>query len=414
METMTERSPVCDRTAAGKLGFLGPLYLIGQLGWAIPAAAGSVLMQALSAQVAPDDKVAFYTTVSVIGAVASTLATVVGGILSDRTRTRLGKRIPWLIVASLVAVVAMVGMSSTLSRLLIPTAYGVFQVGVGLWVSSLSALLPDRVASSQMGKASAFGGIGYLIGHAVGGVAGGLFVTRPSLGLLVLPWAMVFTAVLLAVFLGGPDNRGQAAHGRARGVVFKGLIPPTSPDFWWAFAGRFLFILSVIMLSLFQLFALTDAVGLTTAEAGKVIGLSTLVFSVCSAIGVIVSGPWSDRVGRTKPFVAVAAFLVGVAVTPLIIDTAVWSFFVFSAIGGIAFGIYIAVDQALMVAVLPSKDSAARDLGFLSIAQSAPIIIAPVIGGALASAFGYEAVFAASAVAAVGAGLCVFGIKQVR
>lgn len=414
LETMATPSPALPGAPVVKLGRIGPLYLIGQLGWAIPAAASAVLMQALAAQIAPDDKIAFYTGVSVIGAVASTLATVLGGMLSDGTRSRLGKRIPWLIVAALIAIVALMGASSTTSRLLLPVAYGAFQVGVGLWVASLSALLPDRVAVGQMGRASAFGGIGYLIGQAIGGVAGGAFVTRPGFGLSVLPWTMAVAVILLALFLSGPDNRKRNGGERTPGIAFKGLIPPASADFWWAFAGRFLFILAVVMLSLFQLFALTDAVGLSTAEAGKVIGLSTLVFAACSAVGVIVSGAWSDRVGRKKPFVAVAAFMVAVGVAPLIFDTAVWSFFVFSAIGGIAFGIYIAVDQALMVAVLPNKDTAARDLGFLSVAQSTPIIIAPVIGGALASTFGYEAVFGASAVAAIAAGLCVFGIRRVR
>lgn len=411
---MDTASPAPSVAPVAKLGRIGPLYLAGQLGWAIPAAGAAVLMQALAAQIAPDDKIAFYTGISVVGAVASTLATILGGWLSDGTRSRLGKRIPWLIVAAIIAILALVASGSTQSRLLIPIAYGAFQVGVGLWVSSLSAILPDKVAPSQMGRASAFGGIGYLIGQAVGGVAGGAFVTQPSLGLAVLPWIMAVAVILLAVFLSGPDNRGQVEGGRGKGIGFKGLVPPASADFWWAFAGRFLFILSVIILSLFQLFALTDAVGLSTAEAGKVIGLSTLVFAACSAVGVIVSGAWSDRVGRTKPFVGVAAFMVAVAVAPLIIDTAVWSFFVFSVVGGLAFGVYIAVDQALMIAVLPDKETAARDLGFLSVAQSAPIIIAPVIGGALASTLGYEAVFAASAVAAIGAGLCVLGIRGVR
>src|SRR6218665_4031589 len=128
---MTTPSSVSAGAPVVKLGRIGPLYLAGQLGWAIPAAATGVLMQALAAEIAPEDKIAFYTSVSVVGAVASTLATIVGGMLSDGTRTRLGKRIPWLIVAALIAVAALTGASSTTSRLLAAVPYGDVQIGVG-------------------------------------------------------------------------------------------------------------------------------------------------------------------------------------------------------------------------------------------------------------------------------------------
>jgi MFS family permease len=409
---MTEAlSPV---VVPAKVGRVGPLYMIGQMGWSVSGAASGVLMQALAAQIAPDDKIGFYTGISVVGAIASTLATIAGGALSDGTRSRLGKRIPWLLVAAAVAITALTFVSTTQSRLPIIIAYGVFQVGVGLWVASLSALLPDKVAPGAMGKASAFGGVGYLIGQTLGAAVGGAFVSQPSIGLIAAPWTMALAAVILAVFLGGPDNRSAVFEKRRAGLVLKALVPPASADFWWAFVGRFLFILAVALPAVFQLFTLTDLIGLTATEAGKMIGLATVCLGLSAAVGVIVTGPMSDRMGRTKPFVAGAALLVALALVPMILHTAVWSFLLYAAVGGLAFGTYISVDQALMVAVLPNKETAARDLGFLSVAQSAPIIIAPIIGGALVSMSGYGAVFVAGLVAALGSALSVVFIKHVR
>ena len=57
--------------------------------------------------------------------------------------------------------------------------------------------------------------------------------------------------------------------------------------------------------------------------------------------------------------------------------------------GGAAFGTYMAVDGALMVEVLPDRDDAARDLGFLNAANSLPIVFAPGIGAALVKTVGY-------------------------
>ena len=49
------------------------------------------------------------------------------------------------------------------------------------------------------------------------------------------------------------------------------------------------------------------------------------------------------------------------------------------AIGGLGFGVYVAVDLALVVDVLPGKNSAAKDLGVFNIAGALPFSIAPAI-----------------------------------
>lgn len=49
------------------------------------------------------------------------------------------------------------------------------------------------------------------------------------------------------------------------------------------------------------------------------------------------------------------------------------------AIGGLGFGMYMAVDLALVAGVLPDKDNAAKDVGVLNIAGALPFSIAPAI-----------------------------------
>jgi MFS family permease len=53
------------------------------------------------------------------------------------------------------------------------------------------------------------------------------------------------------------------------------------------------------------------------------------------------------------------------------------------AIGGLGFGIYVAVDLALVADVLPDKHNAAKDLGVFNIASALPYSIAPAIGPAI-------------------------------
>ena len=53
------------------------------------------------------------------------------------------------------------------------------------------------------------------------------------------------------------------------------------------------------------------------------------------------------------------------------------------AISGLGFGVYAAVDLALVVDVLPDKRDAAKDLGVFNIAGALPFSIAPAIAPAI-------------------------------
>ena len=55
----------------------------------------------------------------------------------------------------------------------------------------------------------------------------------------------------------------------------------------------------------------------------------------------------------------------------------------FATVGGLAFGIYYAVDAALMSEVLPSSESRARDLGILNMANTGGQVLAPAASSLL-------------------------------
>ena len=87
----------------------------------------------------------------------------------------------------------------------------------------------------------------------------------------------------------------------------------------------------------------------------------------------------------------------------------------FAACSGLAFGVYLAVDAALVTQVLPDEKNVARDLGILNIANAGPQIIAPFIGAqVIALMGGYNALLAAAAVCAVGSALAILPVRGVR
>ena len=83
-------------------------------------------------------------------------------------------------------------------------------------------------------------------------------------------------------------------------------------------------------------------------------------------------GRLSDRTGRRKLFVAAAAVVYGVGLFLIAVAGDFDGFLVGMAVGGVGFGVYMAVDLALVADVLPDTDTAAKDLGVLNIAGALP------------------------------------------
>jgi MFS family permease len=86
---------------------------------------------------------------------------------------------------------------------------------------------------------------------------------------------------------------------------------------------------------------------------------------------------------------------------------------------GVAYGIYVGVDLALVVDVLPNPDDSGKDLGVFNMANALPQTVAPVFGAALlgiasATNQNYDLLlYTAGAMALVGA-LVVLPIKKVK
>ena len=138
-----------------------------------------------------------------------------------------------------------------------------------------------------------------------------------------------------------------------------------------------------------------------------------------SSVVVVASllGGWlSDRTGRRKVFVCAASFVFGLAMFVIALASSFNGFVVGMAIGGLGFGLYTAVDLALVADVLPDPDTAAKDLGVMNIAGALPSSVAPAIAPVILAMGGgsYGVLYAvAGACAVLGAGAIV-PVKRVR
>jgi hypothetical protein len=86
------------------------------------------------------------------------------------------------------------------------------------------------------------------------------------------------------------------------------------------------------------------------------------------------------------------------------------------AISGLGFGVYVAVDFALVADVLPHRDDNAKDLGVLNIAGALPFSIAPAIAPAILAigSGGYSVLYAVAGLCAVMAAVAIWRVQGVR
>jgi MFS family permease len=82
-------------------------------------------------------------------------------------------------------------------------------------------------------------------------------------------------------------------------------------------------------------------------------------------------------------------------------------------VGGVAFGTFLAVDQALLIDVLPHKGAAGRDLGMGQFAANLGSVLGPVLAGAVLSATGgYQMIWLASSLLAVFAAFALMPVRR--
>src|SRR5207253_290228 len=93
-----------------------------------------------------------------------------------------------------------------------------------------------------------------------------------------------------------------------------------------------------------------------------------------------------------------------------------YGFLVGMAISGLGFGVYLAVDLALVVDVLPNLGTAAKDLGVFNIAGALPFSIAPALAPTILAIGGgsYGVLYAFAGACAIIGAAAVLPVKRVR
>lgn len=364
-------------------------------------------------QLAPGNAAEPISWVLMTGALVALVSNPVFGALSDRTRSRFGRRRPWLVggVLSGCAALAVIGFAPTISVVLL--GWCLAQLAYNAVLASLVAVIPDRIPPAQRGTVVGILGVCMPIGQ----ITGTYLVQQLSFNMtwvLVVPGLIGIAGVLLLVFV-LPEGASHAMPGRSRegrpgptpsgrmraqGAARRAAPSPRSQaarpaaievspprdrrDFSWAWLSRVLFTAGSCFLQAYQPFLLIEKLGLDPADVPRLIFRSTVVGAVMVVLWSLIAGRLSDRTGRRKPFVMAGAAIQGLGLW-LIAASSSYTMLLFGvALTGMGHGVYEGVDLALVTDVLPDRDQhAAKDLGLLNIANTLPQVIAPLCAPAI-------------------------------
>ncbi|QAY61673.1 MFS transporter [Microbacterium protaetiae] len=414
-------------TAAGNIDPPAPLTGLRRLmTWIIPAnlgiflvwgaVPGILLPQQITQLVGSADKrdVAVLAIVSTIGAFAAMVAQPIAGQISDRTRSRFGRRTPWIVIGALAGGLSLTGLAFANSVVGIVIAWTLVQITLNIAQGPLSAIMPDRVPIARRGTFAALSGIGLMVGSLGGAMLGSLFFHSIAAGYLV--FAVVAIVILCLFVLFNPDRPSSGIPlepFRLREFLGTFWINPVAyPDFFWAFTGRLLLYTGYFIVVGYQLYLLRDY--FHVAQPETIIPVLSLLSMVGLVITTLIAGPLSDRVGRRKPFVFASAVVMSLALLLPWFWHDLTAWYLTVVIVGFGFGIFQAVDQALISEVLPSARSFAKDLGVVNIAATLPQTLAPGVAGVIVLSFGYAGLFPVGIVLGILGACAVWPITATR
>lgn len=382
---------------------------------------GAVMGIFLPLQIATIDepnKIANFALISSVSFAFTLFAQPIVGAISDRTRTRFGRRAPWMVGGALIGGVLMLGMGYLNSIAWLAIFWVIIQVSLNAIQGPLSAITPDRFPRDKRGAASAMFGIGTQLGGTLGVMIAGQFAENLGIGYSIFGVAIiVFTVGFVFV-----DRDWSSKHATVPAWDWKTFLagfwvnPKRYPDFAWAFSARFLLMLGYFVVAAFGMYILTDYIHMSLTEATGAIVTLTLISFPPTLLAIAVSGWWSDKVGRRKVFIYAASAIMALALVMPLIMPDMTGMILLNVISGFGFGLYMSVDTALMTEVLPGGGTAAaKDLGILNIATNVPQAMSAAIAGLIITWLGgYPMLFVFGIVLTVLAALATIPIKSVR
>jgi MFS family permease len=346
------------------------------------------------ARIAGPSAAAAFGLVTGLGALCALLANPLGGRLSDRTAARFGRRRSWILTGAVIGCLTLATMAFATAVWQVALIWCVVQISLNFQQAATTALLADQVPPARRGTVSGLLGMAAMVAPLLG-IAVVSLIENPTLQWLFVAGAGLALGLSAALLLRDPASRRP--EGLAR-LDLKGLAttfwlnPRRHPAFGWAWLVRFL-ITCAYASATYTAFFLMGRFGYSEDDvAAQVLRLSAIMVVALAAASVL-SGIVSDRIQRQKPFVVAGGIMAAIGLTTMGLAPSMAFVYLAEGLLGAGFGLFIAIDAALCVRMLPHAEDTAKDLGLINVANSLPQSFVPFVAPALLALGGFTALY---------------------
>jgi MFS family permease len=180
---------------------------------------GTLILPDLVQQlVGPNDKGKALSLLEGIGTLMAVVWQPMMGAVSDRSRSRFGRRRPFIVGGTLGDVIFLLGIALSGSYWLVVIFYFLLQTASNTAQGPYQGMIPDVVPEEQRGTASGYYGLANLLGLLFGTVGAGFILShsgRPAaIGSIVV--LLLVTMVLTVVFAPRCRSYGRPSPRRSR------------------------------------------------------------------------------------------------------------------------------------------------------------------------------------------------------
>ena len=362
--------------------------------------------------------------ITIMALLMALVVQLIVGRWSDQSRSRWGRRQPYLVVGA-------VGVSFALILVVMADGLTVLVIGAML-VSTFSnttqaawqALIPDQVPEQQHGTAAGVKTILELIGVVTGVAIAGMMLSQGNLwGAPLIAIGLFFAILLITLYTlhrstGSGEPKKELESDKNLALVLLKTLRSADPAFYWWIANRFLFWSSAIAIRTFLLNYLEDVLGLSASEAQALGSRLFILLGIGVFILALPAGIIADRIGR-RPILITAGLMAATGTIIFVIWPVLEILFVAGALIAVGAGIFASASWALATDLAPKGEGAT----YLALANGATVLgsMGGRLGGPLIDGLnqifdtivvGYIVVFAIAGLFFIGSSLVVLKIRE--
>jgi MFS family permease len=420
-----------------KLSFLR-LLVVSLLGFALTFSSNiqdPPLMTYKVRQLAPNLPNTALGILGFIGLLVAMAVQPIIGVFSDRAKTKIGRRLPFIIGGAVLIAASLFLLATAPALWVLLLGVILIQFSSNILQGPWQALIPDLVPAGQRGTASSFKAVMDIIATVVAGAVAGILLgtTGQKLwgdqAIFVTAAAPVIVFILFVTITGiwareQPGATNEAIASRSVGEALKNAFYVNfreTPVFGWWFANRILFWGAFIAINTFLINYLVDVIRMSEADAQSFYGTLKVILGGALIVLALTAGWLSDRFGR-KPVMLISGLVAFAGALLLLFVRERTLITVAGAIIGMAIGAFLSASWALATDIVPRQE-AARYLGIANIATCIGSGMARLLGGVLidpinralgSSSSGYLLLFVLAAVCFLASALVIIPLPNKR